>query len=104
MEAVMCRPEELRDKTNTLRQTRREETVSTERKAADRLAPDEAGLQLPASLAACGRAVRSDVNASTSRLLIVSHRVADPAHDVQARVLAFPLDHIFPFPLCLWFV
>src|SRR3546814_13121282 len=64
MEAVMCRPEELRDKTNTLRQTRREETGSTERKAADRLAPDEAGLQLPPSLAACGRAGRADGTAS----------------------------------------
>src|SRR3546814_11994228 len=81
MEAVMCRPEELRDKTNTLRQTRREETGSTERKAADRLAPDEAGLQLPASLAACGRAVRSAVNASTSLLVIVPNRVADPDPD-----------------------
>src|SRR3546814_16485571 len=48
MEAVMCRPEELRDKTNTLRQTRREETGSTETKAADSTDPDDARHPFPA--------------------------------------------------------
>lgn len=99
----MCRSEEPQDKLKALRQTRREETVSTGRKAADRLAPDEAGLQLPASLAACGRAARSDGNASTSRLVIVSNRVADPDQDGQAGGLAVALDEIFRVRRGLWF-
>lgn len=99
----MCRSEEPQDKLNALRQTRREETVSTGRKAADRLAPDEAGLRLPASLAACGRAARSDGNASTSRLVIVSNRVADPDQDGQAGGLAVALDEIFRVRRGLWF-
>lgn len=78
----MCRSEEPQDKSNALRQTRREETVSTGRKAADCLAPDEAGLRLPASLAACVRAARSDVN---------PHDV-DGTADAINLALAMPLD------------
>ena len=99
----MCRSEEPQDKLKALRQTRREETVSTGKKAADCLAPDEAGLQLPASRAACGRAVRSDGNASTSRLVIVSNRVADPDQDGQAGGLVVALDEIFRVRRGLWF-